>query len=249
MRLLVFLSMLMISVPLYCQAGPDTSLTINLAQSHVDITTAFSGTDITLYGVMENPGDVIVVVRGPKKDMVVRQKQSVFGAWMNHKAVSFKDVYGFYCIISSKGYKLLLSEETLKENVLGISSVQKNLKTVSSEKDKDRLLFSKALVRNKKYENLYTENEGEFSFLNDNFFRADLHLPANVPVGIYDVATYYIENKKIKNIEHVKMKVAQTGMSQDIKLFSQNSSLVYGLICVMLAVFSGWFSNRVRRRS
>jgi hypothetical protein len=43
------------------------------------------------------------------------------------------------------------------------------------------------------------------------------------------------------------VRVAQVGGSARINQFAHGNSFVYGVMCVFLAVFAGWFSNRVRR--
>ncbi len=246
MPLLIFLMTIMLSSPAMANPQP---LTIDLAKKEVDITTAFSGATMALYGVTQGPGDVIVVIRGPRRDMKVRKKQSIFGAWMNRDYKMFKDVPSFYRVLGSKNPADLLPVKVLEDYGIGLENLKRNMKPENTDKTEKSQIFRNALVRNKSAKSLYAEGVGDITFLGDGFFKFTTYLPANVPVGLYDVETYYIENKKIIDIKKTNMKIEQIGLSQDIKSFSANNSFVYGLGCVFLALFSGWFSNRVRRRA
>ena len=45
-----------------------------------------------MFGAVEGEGDILVVVRGPRSEAVVRRKSQVFGIWLNTKSVTFDNV-------------------------------------------------------------------------------------------------------------------------------------------------------------
>jgi hypothetical protein len=51
------------------------ALVVDLSNHLVAITTGFTGTNVLLFGAVQSEGDVIVTVKGPDQDMVVRRKE------------------------------------------------------------------------------------------------------------------------------------------------------------------------------
>ena len=62
-------------------------LSVALSQTVVAITTQFTGAELLLFGAKQGPGDIIVVVRGPLRDQIVRRKDKVSGIWINRADV------------------------------------------------------------------------------------------------------------------------------------------------------------------
>ncbi len=66
-----------------------------LSQTHVSITTDFSGSEIFIYGAIAReaprpkgwPLDIIVAVTGPSQPVIVRKKDRHFGIWINGPGV------------------------------------------------------------------------------------------------------------------------------------------------------------------
>ena len=80
----------------------DVPLVADLSNHLVAITTGFTGTDVLLFGATDGPGDIAVVVRGPAKDEVIRQKQRFGPIWANSNSVTFRDVPSYYRLASSR---------------------------------------------------------------------------------------------------------------------------------------------------
>ena len=96
--------------------------------------------------------------------------------------------------------------------------------------------------------------EGYFSlepksivFLNDNFFRANFYMPANVPTGDYLIKTYLFQNGEIKSVSETQLRVAQVGFNASLYRFAHLQATAYGLVAVLLAMLaggSGWMFLR-----
>ncbi|MCE7887947.1 MAG: transmembrane family protein [Alphaproteobacteria bacterium PRO2] len=226
------------------QAARAENVTVELVSDHVDITTGFNGTTLGLFGVRANRGDIAVIVRGPLRTMSVRRKESVMGAWINRSFETFKAVPSYYNYALSRPLEELTTAEKLAEHGIGPENLRFNKPDTT---DKRRIEFREALLRNKRMQGLYPAEPGAIKFIGPNFFRADFYIPANVPVGEYEIQTLYFSNGILRDSKTNTVRVAQVGGSARINDFAHNNSLVYGLMCVLLAVFAGWFSNRVRR--
>ena len=55
----------------------------DLSSHLIAITTGFTGASVVLFGATDGRGDVIVVVRGPEREMTVWRKSRVAGIWVN----------------------------------------------------------------------------------------------------------------------------------------------------------------------
>ena len=226
----------------------EAGLTVDLAQDSVDITTGFDGARITLFGVKDDAGHVAVVIRGPKKDVLVRKKNSVFGIWMNSASVRYEDVPQFYDFALSDKEENLLDAETRKLYGIGLGALK-------FKPDDDALKpsevepFSKALVRNKQVEGLFPVEAQDIIFMNDVFFKTEFYIPANVPVGDYVVETFLIDGGNVLDKSETQVRVAQVGFSSNVYQIAHVHSLLYGLGIVFIAVLAGWLSNAVRQKN
>jgi len=107
--------------------------------------------------------------------------------------------------------------------------------------------FQEALLRNKKRDGFMVAAPLPLDMINDNFFRVPFYLPHDVSLGVYDVMAFYFQDGElVKQSSHL-FDVRQEGMNAAILDFAKGQPLAYGLICVLLAIFAGWLSNRLKR--
>ena len=224
------------------------ALTVDLAENHVDITTGFHGSNMVLFGTKQSRGgDVAVVVRGPKKNMSVRKKNSVLGAWMNTEFLLFKDVPGFYDFAVSDDIGERIKPNVLKKSGVGFFALVFMPENKSGYSEKEVQVFQNALIRNKQKERLFPEQPKRIRMLNDHFFRTEFYLPANVPKGEYEIETLVFQDGEVRERSITSMNVEQVGLSASIFRFSKTNGFIYGMICVFLAVLAGWGVNIIRR--
>lgn len=224
-------------------------LNLDLAQDHVNITTGFTGSVLSIFGTRQGRGDVVVVLEGPSKDSIVRRKENVAGAWVNRSWLKFKDIPVYYDYANSRlDEKRLLPERELFSNHIGLDSFKSKMEfnRYDTETIKD---FQSALVRNKQERKLFPLQSQKVVFIDDNFFRVDFHLPSNVPRGEYAVRALLVRDGKIVHEVRRSMTVAQIGFSSDVYSIAHNHSFIYGILCVFVACVAGWASNALVRRN
>jgi len=222
-----------------------SGLVVDLPKSSVDITTQFEGEQVTVYGVSKDQGGVIVVLEGPSRKMTVRKKGQILGAWINNQSVTFRNVPVYYVMASSFGE--VENESLFLKYKTGI----KNMGVEPDGKINPEHLkaFKEAFIRNKEQQNFYDEVPSKIEFLGEGLFKAEFYLPSNVPVGTYHVRTYFFTGSELTQQVEKTMEVSKAGLGSRIEMFSKDYSFVYGVLCVLLALFSGWISNRVRSRA
>lgn len=227
-------------------AAQEAVLTIDLAQDHVDITTGFNGTDLSVHGVKNKPGDVVIVLRGPERDMVVRRKEQVFGMWMNRRAMTFRGVPSYYDMAASAPVQDIAAPDVLAQFGIGLQSMDFEFsgRTDSAEAD----TFREALVRSMQTEGGFMLKPRPVYFLNENFFRANFHLPANVPTGEYAVSAYLFKDGRIAGRREARLRVGQVGFNARTWIFAHENGAAYGLLAVIMAIVAGWSGYAFLRR-
>lgn len=215
-------------------------LKIDVAYNHLDITTGFTGGDIVVYGKRNWRGEIALVIKGPERDVIVRRKENILGAWINKSWVRFKSVPEYYDFSTSvSDYK---SFEKYGIGVDAISFVATN-----SEKKIDR--YKDAYLAQQRARRFYASEPSNMEFLDPHFFKTRFQVPANVPKGVYTVTAYLIDQGRIAYQEEVQVNVAQVGFNSHVNKFSQNNGFSYAAVCLFIALLSGWLSNKVARRS
>jgi len=227
------------------QAGGE--LVVDLSKPIVAITTGFTGADILLFGVTDGKGDVVVVIRGPQRDTVVRRKYQVAGIWVNKDNITFKQVPGFYGLASNRPIAQFAPLAIRKENQIGPGFIQM-APADTSFSPKQISLFKDALIRNKQNQGLYSLDPNRLTFLGNELFRTTLKFPANVTIGTYGIEVYQFRNKKLINKRTTLLEVRKIGFEARVYNFAHRHSLAYGVIAILIAGMAGWLANAVFRR-
>lgn len=222
-------------------------LTINLADDKVNITTGFNGARLALFGVKKQAGDIAIVVQGPPRRMVVRRKDQVMGMWMNRDSLNFRNVPVYYDFALSKSAQSLAPAALLAEHNIGLNAM--DFDPVVGRTEKETLeRFKEALVRNKQRQGHFPLEPKNIVFLDNNFFRANFYMPADVPTGEYLIKTFLFEEGRVLDISETRLRVAQVGFSARLYRFAHFHSFIYGFVAVLIALTAGggawWFLRR-----
>ena len=57
---------------------------------------------------------------------------------------------------------------------------------------------------------------------------------------------YYFVDGVLSDDMRREFEVKQVGLSANIYNFAKNDPLLYGIVCVLLAILAGWLSNRLK---
>jgi uncharacterized protein (TIGR02186 family) len=215
-------------------------LTIDVAESHIDITTGFSGASIVIFGVRHGRGDVAIVVEGPRSDVVVRRKDNVLGAWINRSWMRFMNVPLYY------DYALAEGDDTSREiGEFGVENLVFETKGPTAEFER----YKNAFIRGRRDVEFYPMAPETIEFIGDELFRTRMSMPANVPQGEYTITALLIDNKRVVYEKKSSFKVGQVGFNSGVYSFSKSHSFFYAMLCVFIAVLAGWLSHKVARRA
>lgn len=219
----------------------------DLSRHLVAITTGFAGAEVLLFGAVDGEGEVIVTVRGPESEVVVRRKSQVNGMWINTQSVTFGRVPGYYAVASTKPLEEILPGTVADREQIGA----RRLRFVPDRSAPPETveIFRHALLRNMERAGLFQPRTAAIRFLGQRLFRADIVFPANVPTGNYTVNVYLVRDGQVISATSTPLAVSKIGLSAEIFDFAQNRGLSYGLIAVAFAGFAGWAASRLFQRA
>ncbi len=237
------LLLLLVSLCLTAASQPARAqpLVADLTNHLVAITTGFTGTSVVLFGATDGNGEVIVVVRGPERDITVRRKSKVAEVWVNTRQVTFQSVPSYYSIASSKPLDDMAPPAMRQLHQIGLDNLRLNTESPISPKETEE--FRAALLRNEARAGLYPPGIGQVSFLGDRLFRTDIRFPANVPTGTYLVQVFLVRDKAVVSGQTTPLVVSELGLDAEVHDFADRFALAYGLVAVSLAALAGWLAS------
>jgi uncharacterized protein (TIGR02186 family) len=231
-------------------SGSAESLISTLSDDVVEITSNFTGERIVVFGAVRgapevDPGyEVAIVVQGPEQDLIARRKERVLGIWANRTSREFQDVPSYYVMHLSPNFSGAGNLTKLRDYRLGIAS----LSFVQSAADKNSQLFAKAVIDLKTAHGLYAERRSAVQFLAPNVLRTTFFLPSDIPTGDYKVSVYLFRGDTFLAGQTQNLNIEKGGFSERIARAAADQPLLYGLVCVALAGFTGWFAGVIFRR-
>ncbi len=219
----------------------------DLSDHLIAVTTGFSGTKLLLFGAIDgDAGDVIIVVRGPAEQVVVRRKERLGGIWVNRHKLVFGGVPGFYRLASTQAVEDIATSRILARHGIGLEHIR--LINPKGENG-DLSMFRDALIRNKQRQGLYPDVSGQITLLGNRLFRSDIFFPSNVPTGTYNVTVYLLRNSKVISAQTTPLVVSKIGVGARVFAFAHSHSALYGVAALAMALFAGWFAGAVFKRS
>jgi len=240
------------------KAGPPEAATREEVQADVStrdisIQSNFTGIEILIFGSVdfsqtvspdEGGYDVIMVVRAPGQPIVARRKEWVAGIWVNGLGKVYPSVPGFYAVLSSRPFRAITSDETLKTLGIGLANLDFGRNTVGDPAEET---FRAAVVRLKERQRLFQEHDDGVSFIGRSLFRASVDLPVNVPIGRYTVDVYLFRDGILVSKSQSTLAVNKVGFERMIYLLAFRYPFIYGLLAVVVAVLvglAGWGAFR-----
>jgi len=253
MKALVLLLVLALLVPGPAQAE---KLVATLSNNEVAITSSFVGEKLTLFGniepeagatqrYVEGPFHIVIVITGPLQTRVARLKRRQLGIWMNSEQMVFKEFPSFYQVLASGQLTDITDEATLARMKL-LPEAQTGAAAAPGTAAAAR--FGGELVRLMTKEGYFGLNEQGVVFRSNTLYLAQVSLPSDATPGPYLARTYLFKNGAVI-AEHAEgFSVRKIGFERFVGLAAQQQPLLYGLVAVALALFTGWLGGVVFRR-
>ncbi len=236
------------------QAASGEKLISSLSSHQVLVSSSFAGAELVLFGSVERDGatvprrngyNLVVTVTGPRQTMVTRRKDRVFGIWTNAESRTFVGAPSYLAVLSNKPLNEIASIGVQQRLDIGFDNVPAPQTPALQPTD---LLFRDALIRLKKERGLYIEEPNSVTFLTPNLFRAGIRLPAEAPVGNYEVEVkLFADGANIARTASA-LEVVKVGVEQFVASSARDHGFWYGLGTALMALLTGWFASVVFRR-
>jgi uncharacterized protein (TIGR02186 family) len=192
---------------------------------------------------------IVVTVIGPRQTVVTWRKERVFGIWVNATSRTFIDPPSFLTVLSNRPFAAIASPDAMRRFRIGMRQflLPQNIEGDVGEVGADDP-YRQAFVRLKTEQRLYRERANGVTFIAPSLFRAAIPVPANVPVGDYEVDVKLFADGAMIARENSAFEIVKTGLEQVLAQSAKEHSLLYGLATMALAFFTGWLGSIVFRR-
>jgi uncharacterized protein (TIGR02186 family) len=226
------------------------ALVTDLSNKRIEIRYSFNGADLILFGSVGSSAvdpvndqfDVVIVVRGPEAETVVRQKEKMGVIWINNQQLSFPSAPGYYAVAASRPLSEIATRATFESYGIGFDHLpllarsDRGLETPTPE-------FREALFRLKAEQGLYRQEQDEVTHIGEGLFKTYIRLPVSVPVGEFLVETFVFKEGRIKARNRIMLNVDKEGFERAAYDFAHNYPLWYGITAVIVALGAGWLAG------
>lgn len=237
------LFLLIMAAPVSAAKAANVLVT-DISKDHISIRSNFTGESLLLFGAIDTsiygPVDgIVVTLRGPNENVMLRKKQKQFGIWVNDAAYKLGPLPGFYAVVSSQPLSALMPFDEQRARGIGTESLQANLLNgTAGEEEKDEALA--AFIRLKEKDALFDTRSDRVEIISDKLFRAEINLPAGMPVGRYVSEFFAFKNGRLVGYQTGELPVDIVGAGHILHQAAYDMSLIYGIAGVVMALIMGW---------
>ena len=242
------------------QPGAKEAVQADVSARNVAVTSSFNGIEIVIFGAVDNSQqpsaesgyyDVLIVVEGVPGRIVVRRKNNVAGLWLNTSSAAFELVPSYYAIASTRPIDEITTEEFRGAHGVGFQHLRftpafGQAQALSTEDLKE---FREAIVRLKRKQGLYIQDNYNVAFIGRSLFRATIELPANVTVGPFETRVYLFREEKLLSQFTVRLNLEREGLERLLHGFAFRYPTFYGFMTVMIAIAAGLVASTVFRKA
>lgn len=245
MKIIRLIVPLMIAISAHAEPQPPTfsitnPMVADVSNSTIEIRSDFNGTQLLVFGARNVPGDIVIAVRGPLTNAVLRRKERIAGMWMNVDQRKYFGLPIFYALASTRPINKLAPPKVLQALGLGERRVMATAASGAPEELFDASLGN-VLIKKRWWQMPFSQ----VTYFGESLFKAKLDLPDTLPSGDYTVEISLFNRGKLIGIQTIPLKVFKTGLDARIAITAKENSLLYGLVAVLMALFGGWLGHRL----
>jgi uncharacterized protein (TIGR02186 family) len=233
-------------------------LVTSVSTHRVLITSNFTGTEVVVFGMIEDDEtpvkreagyDVAVTVRGPSQTYIARRKERMLGIWVNAESREFIEVPSYLAVLTSRPPEELGEADFLRRNRIGLVNQTFRQRIGADFGDVvPQDPFRVAFLRVRTNEGLFHEEPTGVTFITPRLFRASVPIPGIAPTGTYQVEALLLSGGEVIARETTAIEVLKTGFEELLAFSAREHGLLYGLATALLAIGTGLIANFMFRR-
>jgi uncharacterized protein (TIGR02186 family) len=191
----------------------------------------------------------VATVTGPRQTLVTFRKARVLGIWVNAESRVFENVPSYFAVMSNRPLEQITNGETLRRLQLGLDNLvllQRASADIADSSASDP--FRLAFLRLKSEHQLYRQETNGVTLLTPSLYRAAIPLPAEAPIGSYNVDARLFADGALIARDLTAFEVYKAGFEQAVTAAARDHGLLYGLTTALMALATGWFASVLFRR-
>lgn len=232
-------------------AAPVETVEADVSTRSVAITSGFTGTEIIIFGTVENSRqpsaeagtyDVVVVVEGTPAPVIVRKKARVAGLWINAESIRFASFPSYYAIASTRPIDEFAEPDVLNKNEIGfnhIRMVPSGRAYIGNPDPRETIEFREAVIRLKERDRLYVTADHGVVFIGRSLFRSTITLPPNVPIGPLAARVFLLKDGILLSSYKSKVNMERAGLERFLHDAAFERPFLYALATILLAALAG----------
>jgi hypothetical protein len=233
----LFVSLVLIALPASVSARADV-FDFEVAPKELRIGAFFAGRRVVLSGSAGASVDIAFEVFGPEELGRFHLKGRVGPLWMNLEEVELGHAPHLYLLLTPEN---LAPDEDLAGLGIGLKHVEDKFEVRPNDLDRD-MIFEQFL-KLKRSQGLYDERHGAVTYGSSHggrrSFHAEFLLPSSTTPGTYEIVATRLSADGSIGVTTRKFQVAEVGVIKAIHDFAFDHGLVYGFVCVVIALAVG----------
>ena len=232
-------------------AARDPILVPEVSEHDIQVRQGFTGQELLLFGAILSPEgtraarehDIVVVLKGPVRSIVLREKEKVAGIWINAHSAEFRSAPTFFAVASSRPIAQIVDEKTAAIYELGLPYLQ--LSPIGPIDPAEQERFSAGLVDLMVRQGLYRQEQRAVKVSGGVLYQARISLPSSVVTGTYTAETFAVRQGKVVASASSTIKVSKQGFERFVATAADEQSVLYGLFAVVTSVGMGLLAGRL----
>ena len=250
LALLVFLLAAAVAAPVAAQE----TIIASMNQNRVSITADFDGSEIFIFGAVARdapipedagPLQVVIMVTGPVRPLIVRKKERRWGIWVNTESVRVDAAPSLYTIATTGELTEILSATDRLRYGIGLDRLVRTVGEANGTNDVPA--FNEAVVRIRQKSGLYAEIDGHVDLEQETLFSTAIALPSDLVEGDYTVRILLARDRVALGVVDSVIAVRKAGIGRWIYIMAHEQPLLYGILSLLVALAAGWAASEAFR--
>ncbi len=217
---------------------PGQLSTLKVVPPYLEIGAFFSGREVKLSGSVLSEQDIIFEIKGPEEKSMFNIKGRIGPFWVNRRRIQLQHAPSLYKLLLPGGRKwsrLLYS--------LGVGLEKLKCELMIRPDNISRDMVFERFFQLKRSEQLYGELEGAIHYSRPRegkkHFETECYFPSSTVPGKYRIVAMLVDNGKIEETSVHSFVVEQMGLIRGLQELAYHRGLIYGILCVVIALFVG----------